>query len=193
VFEAYNMLLWPGALALWMLSAVVLIAALRAREPPHRLLAALLAVHWAWSALAYHLSFFTRINAAAWLFAGLFLIEAVLFARAALGRAQLRFTRGRSARHWVAGALAVFSLLYPAVNAAQGFAYPRMATFGVPCPTTILTLALLLVAEPSTWRFAAIPVLWALVGGSAAFLLDVRADLMLLVAAAFLAGRLIAR
>jgi len=65
-----------------------------------------------------------------------------------------------------------------------------MATFGVPCPTTLLTLGLLLIAEPSSWALAAIPIAWALVGGSAALLLGVKADLMLFVAAALLVGRL---
>ena len=35
--------------------------------------------HWAWSALAYHAAFFTRINPAAWLFAALFLVQATAF------------------------------------------------------------------------------------------------------------------
>src|SRR5688572_3985311 len=39
-------------------------------------LSALLAWHWAWSAVAYHMAFFTRINPAAWPFAALFLVFA---------------------------------------------------------------------------------------------------------------------
>ena len=194
VFSAYNTALWPAALALWLMSLGLLVVAFRASEPPHRMIAALLAVHWSWSALAYHAAFFTRINPAAWLFTGLFLIEAVLFARCAVARRQLlRFSRAPSLRHIVAGSLVVFSLVYPAINVVQGFRFPRVATFGVPCPTTILTLGLLLVAEPPSWTLAAIPIVWALVGGSAALLLGVQADLMLFVAAALLVGRLATR
>lgn len=190
VFGAYNSALWPAALALWLGSFGLLIGALRAGERRHRMLAALLAVHWSWSALAYHAAFFTRINPAAWLFAGLFLIQAVLFARGAAVPGRLRFSIGRSPRHILAGSLVVFSLLYPVINVAQGFRFPRLATFGVPCPTTILTLGLLLAAEPPSWSLSAIPIVWALVGGSAALLLGVHADLMLFVAAALLIGRL---
>ena len=80
VFGAYNSALWPAALVLWLVSAGLMATAVRAGEPPHRALSVLLAVHWAWSAVAYHAAFFTRVNPAAWLFAGLFLIQAVLFA-----------------------------------------------------------------------------------------------------------------
>ena len=193
VFGAYNSVLWPAALALWLVSLGVLAVAIRASEPPHRMLATLLAVHWSWSGLAYHAAFFTQINPAAWLFAGLFLAEAVLFARCAIGRGQLRFSTGPPMRRLQAGSLVAFSLLYPLINVAQGFSFPRMATFGVPCPTTILTIGLLLVAEPPSWNLAAIPVAWAVVAGSAAFLLGVHADLMLFVAAALLVGRLATR
>ena len=189
VFGAYNSALWPAALALWLVSLGVLAVAFRASEPPHRMLATLLAVHWSWSGLAYHAAFFTQINPAAWLFAGLFLAEAVLFARCAIGRGQLRFSTGPPMRRLLAGSLVAFSLLYPLISVAQGFSFPRMATFGVPCPTTILTIGLLLIAEPPSWNLAAIPIAWAVV----AFLLGVHADLMLFVAAALLVGRLATR
>jgi hypothetical protein len=56
----------------------------------------------------------------------------------------------------------------------------------VPCPTTILTLGLLLAVEaPPVW-VAIIPVLWAGVGGSAAVLLGVQADFVLLAAGGLL-------
>jgi Family of unknown function (DUF6064) len=193
VFGAYNSALWPAALALWLVSLGVIAVAIRASEPPHRMLATLLAVHWSWSGLAYHAAFFTQINPAAWLFTGLFLAEAVLFARCAISRGQLRFSTGPPMRRLQAGSLVAFSLVYPLINVAQGFSFPRMATFGVPCPTTILTLGLLLVAEPPSWSLAAIPIAWAVVAGSAAFLLGVHADIMLFVAAALLVGRLATR
>lgn len=68
-----------------------------------------------------------------------------------------------------------------------GHGWPRAPVFGVaPCPTTIFTLALLL-ASRTPLVVAAIPVLWALVGTTAAVLLGVPEDLGLLVAvAAFL-------
>ena len=65
--------------------------------------------------------------------------------------------------------------------------YPRAPSFGVPCPTTILTAGLLLLLPRREARLVAvIPVIWAAIGGSAAFLLAIRADLALLLAGGFL-------
>jgi hypothetical protein len=75
LFIAYNEALWPAALALWVGSAAIAWRLL-ARRPNDRWISALLVFHWAWSALAYHVAFFTRINPAAWLFAVLFIGQA---------------------------------------------------------------------------------------------------------------------
>src|SRR6478735_636787 len=49
---------------------------------------------------------------------------------------------------------------------------PAVPTFGLPCPTTIFTIGVLLFAKAPVPRSAFIvPVLWALVGSTAAFTL----------------------
>ena len=64
-----------------------------------------------------------------------------------------------------------------------------MPTFGVPCPTTLLTLGILSIANGrGSGLLLAIPVLWAAIGGSAAFLLGVPQDLGLIVAALLVLG-----
>jgi hypothetical protein len=191
VFGRYNTSLWPAALVLWVVSAAFVAAAIRMREPPHRALSALLAVHWAWSGLAYHAAFFTRINPAAWLFAALFLAQAGLFVWRGVLQGRLRFSTSGSPRGVVAGALVIYSFLYPVANLTLGMTYPRVPIFGVPCPTTIFTTGLLLAASPPDWRLAAIPVLWSMAGGSAALLLGVRADLILFVAGGLLVANVV--
>lgn len=186
VFGAYNAALWPAALLLWLVSLGLILAAVRSSHPPHRALSALLGVHWAWSALAYHVTFFAKINPAAWLFGGLFLVQAAAFAWFGVVRRRLRFAAGRSVHHVLAGVLVIYAFAYPIINLIQGLTFPRVATFGVPCPTTILTLGLLLAAEAPPWSIAIIPVLWSVIGGSAAFLLGVRADFVLFLAAVLL-------
>jgi hypothetical protein len=64
VFAAYNMLLWPFAAILWALSALALSMVMMGRGAG-RATTLLPAVHWAWSAVAYHLVFFAEINPAA--------------------------------------------------------------------------------------------------------------------------------
>jgi hypothetical protein len=76
----------------------------------------------------------------------------------------------------IAWALIAYSLVYPAINAAQHSTFLKIPTFGVPCPTTIFTAGLLMLATPRIWRFSIIPIIWSGIGGSAAFLLGVRAD-----------------
>jgi hypothetical protein len=65
--------------------------------------------------------------------------------------------------------------------------WPGVPTFGVPCPTTLFTAGCLLAAvRPAPRRLIVIPVLWSLLGGSAALLLGVTLDLILFAAAAAL-------
>ena len=183
VFGAYNAMLWPAAVALWLVSFVFALVLVRANRPPHRGLSALLAVHWAWSGLAYHAAFFAHINPAAWMFAGLFVAQAAMFGWFGVLRGRLRFSTGRSIRHDVAALLVVYALAYPLINLAEGLTFPRMPSFGVPCPTTILTVGLLLTAETLPWGLIVIPALWSVTAGSAALLLGVRADFILFIAA----------
>jgi hypothetical protein len=183
VFAAYNATLWPGVLALWMASVIVAVLLLvRSHRASGRVVSTLLAIHWVWSALAYHVAFFTSINPGAWFFATLFLIEAVLFMWWGTIRGSLRFAAGSSAWAPIAWVLIAYSLIYPAINAAQHGTFVRIPAFGVPCPTTILTAGLLMLATPPVWRLAIVPIVWSAIGGSAASLLGVRADYALPVA-----------
>jgi hypothetical protein len=62
-----------------------------------------------------------------------------------------------------------------------------MPLFGVPCPTTLFTIGALLIARDAVPRtFAIIPLAWAIVGGSAAFLFGITTDLVLLLAGVLL-------
>jgi len=87
----------------------------------------------------------------------------------------------------LAWSLIAYSLLYPAINAIEYLNLSRIPTFGVPCPTTIFTAGVLMLATRRSWRLAAVPVIWSAIGGSAAFLLRVHADLALPVAGVALA------
>jgi hypothetical protein len=182
VFGAYNRALWPAAILIWLLTAAAIVALYLRDRRASRLVAAVLAFHWGWAGIAYHLAFFRSINRAATLFGAVFVLQAALFVwRGVLG-SQLSFQPTSSFWGRVGGALIAYSLLYPALGIALGLAYPRIPSFGVPCPTTILTVGLLLLGpRREARRLGAIPVLWAAVGGSAAVLLNIRADFALLV------------
>jgi hypothetical protein len=182
VFARYNAATWPVVVALWVAAAGALGAVVRAPgERTSRLVSAVLAALWLWGGLAYHAMYFTSINPAAWVFAALFVVEAGLLAW--YGPVQRRLAFGMATGHarGLGIGLAFYALIYPALNVLAGHAYPASPTFGVPCPTGIFTAGLLLTtAKRPPIAVVVVPVLWALVGGSAALVLGVATDYMLL-------------
>jgi hypothetical protein len=183
VFASYNMALWPVVTLLWLVSAALAVQWLRGRASD-RFLAILLAAHWLWAGLLYHLMFFSRINPAARLFGAVFIIEALALAWAAVRGRKLVFERPRGWHGAVAALLVAISLAYPFTGLAFGLNFPRMPTFGVPCPTALLTVGLLVSTRSLVGRLLlVVPVLWCIVGSSAALLLGIRADLALALAA----------
>ena len=183
VFGAYNRSLWVLVVGLWLYALAGAIVLARSRDGRGRFLAMLLAVQWAWAGLAYHAVFFSTINPAAWLFAALFVVQGLLFFRFGVIHRQLRFSPRGSFRHAAAWTLIIYGLMYPLIVGIEGHVLPDAPTFGVPCPTTLLTIGFLFAADrPWPRALAVIPILWSFVAGVAAILLGVRADLMLWVA-----------
>ncbi len=83
--------------------------------------------------------------------------------------------------------LVLYGLVYPFLGFAFGLHYPRLPLFAVPCPTTLVTVGWLLTAGGVPRFVNIVPLLWAVVGSSAAFALGIQADLALVVAGALLA------
>ena len=182
VFAAYHRGWGDGAMLLWVLGLFAVATWVRGQASA-RALTAYLGVLWLWSAVVYHALLFSAINPAARLFAVLFAVQAALFVRAGLVRSELRFERGG---HGVFGpALAIAALAYPLVSMLTSGDPVRSPTFGVPCPTALFTAGLLLGARPEPPRHLfVIPILWSLIGGSAALSLGIVPDALLFVAAA---------
>jgi hypothetical protein len=180
VFAEYNEALWPVVVAFWLASLVVLVATWRKPAVHGRLLTHLLVGLWAWSAIAYHMWFFTRINPAAWLFGAVFALQAALLLwTGARGRIDYFSGEGLMAR--VGAGLALYALAYPFLTMALGHRYPAAPTFGVPCPTAILTVGLFLSVRGGVPPILTmVPVLWGFIGGAAAVLLNVPTDFVLL-------------
>jgi hypothetical protein len=186
VFGAYNTAWWPVVLALWIATVAFSIALFRGRVSGVAL-SSFVALHWAWAGVAYHAAYFSQINSAAWLFATGFVIQAFAFAWFGIAPPGLRFEWGSKPRHVVAAVFVIYSWLYPLLVAVSGHTYPREPLFGVPCPSALFTAGVLFAAVPPVPRsLFVIPVLWSIVGGSAALLLGMTPDLMLFVAAASL-------
>ncbi|MGH8482585.1 MAG: DUF6064 family protein [Nevskiaceae bacterium] len=185
VFGQYNRTLWPVQLLLYAPAAGALAAIWRRRESSSgRVVAASLAVLWLWMGAVYHLGFFRTINPAADLFAALSVAGAGLFFWHGVVRNRLNFAWPSGARGWAAVLVLAYALLlYPALGVLAGHSYWDSPTFGTPCPTTIFTFGVLLLAvRPCPRAVWVAPVVWALVGTFAAFSLGVPQDYGLLVA-----------
>jgi hypothetical protein len=185
VFRYDNTALWPAQLVLLALALVAIALVVWPRRWSGAGVSLILALLWAWMALAYHLAFFTAISAPAYGFAIVFLVGAWLFFWHGAVRRRLEFRLSASVRSVVGGLLVAFALIvYPAWSHLAGHRYLETPTFGLPCPTTIFTMGLLsFLVRPYPRSPLVVPVLWSLVGVQAAFLLGVPQDLALAVVA----------
>jgi hypothetical protein len=182
VFRAYNVAFWPVVVGLWLATFALTVELLRGRAHPVAL-NALTAVHWAWSGVIYHAVFFTRINPAAWLFAGLFVLEAGAFFWFGVVKRRLVFRVARTPRDLFAVGFLIYSLAYPLLVWLTGHQFPSAPLYAVPCPTTLFTAGVLLTSAPPLPRsLLVVPIVWSIVGGSAALLLGMTPDLMLFAA-----------
>lgn len=184
VFIAYNTAVWPVQFLFLGLAGTAVWLAFRSERWAGRIIASILALLWAWMAIAYHWAFFSQINPMARVFAGAFLLEAALLLWAGFGRG-LSFRPDRDLYGIVGGSFITYALvLYPTIGLALGHRYPAQPTFGLPCPTTIFTMGLLLWARPKVpWPLLVVPVLWSIVGMTAVRYFGVYEDAFLPIAA----------
>lgn len=188
VFARYNTAVWPVQVLLNLLALAAIVLVFRANKSAA--IAAMLATLWLWMGIAYHWMFFASINNAAYVFGALFVAQGLLFLLIGAMRRQLTFTRPAGVRGFAGALLMTYGLLvYPLLGHALGHTYPQAPTFGLPCPTTIFTLGILLwTTSAPRWWLLLIPLLWSMIGTMAAFKLGVREDFGLLVAGIVFVG-----
>lgn len=184
VFVAYNTTVWPTQIILVVLAVLSLFLAFRSEPWAGGAIASILATLWAWMAVAYHWAFFSEINPAARLFGAVFLLEAVVLLWIGFRTEGLRFEPHRDLFGIAGTILIAYALIiYPLVGIALGHRYPAQPTFGLPCPTTIFTVGLLLWSKPRVpWLPLVVPLLWSVVGMTAVFYFGVFEDAMLPIA-----------
>lgn len=185
-FSLYNSTVWPAQVFLVLLAVLAIIVIALRRSWSGVAVSAILALLWVWLGAAYHLAFFARINTLAYGFGTLSIVGGLLFAWHGVIQRRIEFAFDKSIRTGLGVVLLAFALVaYPVWSTLAGHGYPELPTFGLPCPTTIFTIGVLALASGKGLRAVlAVPILWSLVGSQAAFLLDVKPDLGLLVAGA---------
>lgn len=183
VFRLYNEAIWPAQLAGYALGLIAVGALFRSGPVIDRLAAIALALMWIWTGFVYHWLYFYPINPAALLFGSLFIAQGLLFLTIGASGPGLTFQFAYAPRPLLGMALIAYAAIaYPLIGLAAGHSYSQLPQFGVtPCPVVLLTFGrLLLLRSAVRWWMVAIPLLWSLIGGTAAFLLDVPQDWVLL-------------
>jgi hypothetical protein len=189
VFSVYNAAIWPLQPVVHGAGLVMLALLLRPSKGRDRYSLVLLAAMWIWTGVVYQIGFFSRINPVALIFGAAFVLEGVLLLEAAL-RGRLAFGTSRGLRRATGWALLIYSLLlYPLLGIVMGAHYFELPAFGLtPCPVTMTTVGVLLLASSRVpRRLYVIPIAWAIVGGSAAGLLRMPQDWVLLLTPVLLA------
>jgi hypothetical protein len=176
----YNRALWPLPPVALLLGLAAVLLTVRPVRDSNRLISAYLAAAWLWTGIAYHLLHLARLDFAAPLYGALFVLEGLLLLWIAIrGRLAFRFHGGLIG--WVGIALAMLALAWPLVDRLSGLSWQAERVVGLsPAPTTVLTMAmLLLVAGRAPLRLALIPLLWSLIAGATAWILWIPQDLVL--------------
>ena len=181
VFVQYNAGVWPAQIVAYVLGLAMIVLLF----VPSRAGTGSSGSGWrrcgAWTGIMYHWVYFSAINQAAPVFAALFVLQAALLLYSGAIRGHEKYRPSRGAQAWVGWTLIAYAaVLYPLIGLWSGHSLEEVPMFGItPCPVTIFTFGLLLLARPVAWWLLVIPFLWSLVGGSAAFLLGVPQDWVL--------------
>jgi hypothetical protein len=182
VFAAYNTSVWPMQIILNLLGILAIGLCFRSTVPS-QVIAAILAVLWAWTGVAYHWMFFAAVNPAAKIFALLFIAQAGIFLVLGMLKRSLVFGFEKSWKSYIGAVLLLYGMLvYPVLGHILGHTYPSCPTFGAPCPTTIFTFGLLMWTKGRVkWYILILPLIWSLIGFGAALKLGIYEDVGLLV------------
>ena len=183
VFKRYNLTVWPTQILLVILALLMIFVLLKKNKLSDKIISIGLTLFWLWMGIVYHYLFFTKINGAAYVFGSLFIIQAVVFFYYGLIKRNLEF----NFRNNFIGVISIIFFLYalifyPLLGYQFGHLYPRTPTFGLPCPTTIFTFGMIILLANRKNIIFIIPIVWSLVGFTAAIKLGIYQDIGLLIA-----------
>ena len=192
VFAEYNETFWPVVVAFWLASFSVFVATWRKPADHSRALTYLLVALWVWNTVAYHAWFFTTINPAAWLFGAVFVLQAAFLWTGARTGIKYFSSDGVMARVWreprrLCARVPLFD---------DGSRSSISGSADVRCAVSDSHSDNRAPVDRSRWDpplLAIVPVLWGFIGGSAAVLLDVPTDYVLLAGGALLTFAVLTR
>lgn len=184
IFVKYNESIFPLQILFFIAALYLLYVLLRDKENSGIIISSVLAFYWLWIGIYYHLILFTSINPAAYAFGVIFILQGIFFLIEGVIRDNLKFKLNRDLYGYTGMVFILYSLIiYPILGYLLGHSYPANPTFGLPCPTTIFTFGMLLFLNKRfQYYILAIPLIWSLIGTTAAFRLTIYEDLGLFIA-----------
>lgn len=185
VFQTYNLAIWPLQVVVYLLGIAAIALLFTGLNSRNRIISSVLSVMWLINGILYHITFFSTINRAAYVFGILFIIQGLLFLLLGVVKGKLEFGFAKDARSLTGFVFILYSMvIYPLLGIPAGHLWPSSPVFGVaPCPTTIFTFGLLLLsrARVPKWLLV-IPLLWSFIGLGAAINFGVFEDYGLVLA-----------
>jgi hypothetical protein len=188
IFREYNTGIFPVQIIFYILSFFAIFLIIKSQRDSSGVISLILAFFWIWMGFVYHILFFTKINPAAYIFGFLFITEGILLLYYGVIRNRITFAYRHDAYGTAAWIMIGYALIiYPLIGHFAGHIYPAAPELSAPCPTTIFTFGLLLFTSsriPKT--ILVIPLLWSLLGFSAALNFSVIQDFGLILSGAVL-------
>jgi len=183
VIKDYNLSVWPMQIVFYAIGFLGIFFGFRRTTHSANIINFALASLWLWTGIVYHIGFFSGINKAAYLFGGFSIFQGILFLYSGVFKNSITYAFRPDLYGWTGLLFIFYSLaVYPVIGYFSSHAYPYAPTFGLPCPTTIFTMGMLLLADKkiSLWILV-IPLSWAIIGTSAALNFGIKEDLGLII------------
>ena len=185
VFGTYNLAIWPIQLLAYAVGIAVLVLSFYESRLAAQIVSGILAFFWIWIGVLYHIVHFSVINSVALIFGFFYILQGLLFLLVGTIFGRLSFRFRLEPLPIIGGCFIIYAMIiYPFLGSMFGHSYPNTPMFGVaPCPTTIFTFGILLWTTKSVPAYLLIiPLLWSIVGMSAAVNLQVPQDYGLVIA-----------
>ena len=181
LYARYLHELWLFALPLLILMLSMLAWIPRGGPAIGRIVAGVLALGWLWVGLVFPGFYFTDLNFAAPLYAGLFILQGLLLSWQGGLRGRLVFGYRRDAAGWVGWLILLYALVaYPLLDYLDGHTAVLRLSGLAPGSNVLLTTGLLLhTAGRVPWYLFVIPVIWAFIAGFSGWVLGLWADLIM--------------
>ncbi|MGE5811069.1 MAG: DUF6064 family protein [Ignavibacteria bacterium] len=177
IFKSYNESIFPIQIIFYLIAAIALFL-LFSNADKSRIISLMLSFFWLWIGIVYHIIFFSKINKAAYLFGSLFILQGIIFFIYGIVSNKLIFRYNKNTLNKAGIIFISYALIiYPVLGYFLGRSYPYSITIGLPCPTTIFTFGILLFSEKKIPIAALIiPLLWSIIGFTAALNFSVYED-----------------